>query len=97
MGLNRIFGTSKEIICDNLDSPLFMTAVCSTYIFVAPEGFWSFLRFFSTFGVTSYIDRFRDLLSLEKKEKSDVLVKIYTKIDWQKQSTYRENSKKKPI
>ena len=35
--------------------------------------------------------------SLEKKEKSDVLVKIYTKIDWQKQNTYRENSKKKPI
>ena len=25
-------------------------------------------RFFSTFGATSYIDRFRDLLSLEKKE-----------------------------
>ena len=68
MGLNRIFGTSKEIICDNLDSALFMTAVCSTYIFVAPEGFGLSSGFFSTFGATSYIDRFRDLLSLEKKE-----------------------------
>lgn len=36
--------------------------------------------------------------SLEKKEKSDVLVKIYTKIDQQKQNMYRENGKKiKPI
>ena len=32
--------------------------------------------------------------SLEKKEKSEVLAKIHTKIDWQKQSAYRENGKK---
>ena len=39
------------------------------YLYFCSSGrVWSFLRFFSTFGVTSYIDRFRDLLSLEKKE-----------------------------
>ena len=55
----------KEIICDNLDSRLIHDGVCSTYIF-SSEGF-GLSSGFSTFGATSYIDRFRDLLSLEKE------------------------------
>ena len=64
----RIFGTSKEIICDNLDSRLIHDGGMFYLYFCSSGRVWSFLRFFSTFGATSYIDRFRDLLSLEKKE-----------------------------
>ena len=68
LGLNRIFGTSKKIICDNLDSRLIHDGGMFYLYFCSSGRVWSFLRFFSTFGATSYIDRFRDLLSLEKKE-----------------------------